>query len=87
MIERWWTRLDRTGRLLVVAGAVLVVLAIVALVASWDTYWSQYVVNNVFPPSLWTLLGIGIAHVRTHRKLDAQHEAMKQHVTRETSNG
>jgi hypothetical protein len=41
----------------------------------------QYVLQNVLPPSFWTLLGLGLAHIRTHRKLDAQHEAMRQHVT------
>lgn len=94
MIGRWWSRLDRVGHLLVAAGVVLIALVIFALVATWDTTASQYVINNVLPPSVWTLVGIGIAHVRTHRKLDAQdrkldaqHEAMKQHVTQEASHG
>lgn len=48
--------------------------------ALWDSLWP-----NMIAPSLWTLLGIGIAHVRTHRKLDAHHEDLKQHVSQETS--
>jgi hypothetical protein len=47
----------------------------------------QYVLQNVLPPSFWTLVGLGLGYVRTHRKLDAQHEALKQHVTQEVRNG
>lgn len=87
MIGRWWARLDRTGHLLVIAGAVLLVLVVLVLVATWDTYWSQYAVQNVLPPSVWTLVGIGLAHLQLHKKLDAQHEDMKKHVSREAGNG
>lgn len=51
------------------------------LAAGWHGYWQQYVATNVLPPSLWTLVGLAIAHLQLHRKLDANHEDMKQHVT------
>ena len=81
---RWWRRLDRRGRLIVAAGHLLAAVGMAALVYWWDTYWSQYVATNVLPPSLWTLVGIFIAHLRLHAKLDANHEDMKQHVTAST---
>ena len=39
-----------------------------------NNYWVQYMWQNVLPPSFWTLLGIGISHWHTHRKLDRIHE-------------
>lgn len=53
----------------------------------WHNSVVQYLWQNVFPPSFWTLLGLVAGHVRTHRKLDAHHEDMKQHVSREAGNG
>lgn len=43
--------------------------------ATWNWIW-----NDVLPPSFWSILAVAVSHVRTHSKLDAQHEAMKQHV-------
>ena len=42
----------------------------------WQAVWP-----NMVAPSLWTLLGIGLSHLHTHRKLNAHHEALKAHVT------
>lgn len=53
--------------------------------AWWHTYWVQYVAQNMLPPSVWTLLGIGLAHLHTHRKLDRHHEDMKKHVSQEAA--
>jgi hypothetical protein len=84
VIARWWRGLDRLGRRIVLSGAATAGVGIVALVHWWDTYWGQWVAGNVLPPSLWTLVGIAIAHLQLHRKLDAHHEALKQHVTERT---
>jgi hypothetical protein len=60
---------------LLALGAVLVVLS-----GTWTSYWVQFTVQNVLPFSLWTLLAIGIAHVRIRRHVTAQHEATASHV-------
>ena len=52
----------------------------------WSSIWN-YILQNVLPPSFWTLTGLAYGYVRTHRKLDAQHEALKQHVTSATGGG
>ena len=80
----WWRRLDRRGRLIVAIAHVLTGLGTAALVYWWDTYWGQWVGSNVLPPSVWTLVGIAVAHLRLHAKIDANHEDMKQHVTAST---
>ena len=46
----------------------------------WDSLWP-----NMVAPSVWTIAAIIISHYRTHRKLRAQHEALKQHVSQEVS--
>lgn len=74
-------RLDRFARWSVILGLACAAIATEALVYWWHTYWAQYVVQNVLPPSLWTLVGLAIAHLRLHAKLDGHHEDMKQHVT------
>jgi len=85
---RWFRRLDRRGRLLVAAGHLIVAVGLAALVWWWDTYWAQYVAENILPPSGETLIAIYIVHLKLHVKLDAQeqragerHDDMKQHVT------
>lgn len=85
-------RLNSFGWVLVIAGLCSAAAGIEALVYWWDTYWAQWVAQNVLPPSVWTLLGVGLAHLHTHRKLDAQnadaaarHEDLKQHVTVRTT--
>jgi peptidoglycan/LPS O-acetylase OafA/YrhL len=87
-VIRWWRRLDRRGRLMVAAGHVLAAASTAAIVYWWQSYAAQYVVSNVLPPSVWTLVGIAAAQLRTHAKLEAQekraderHDDMKQHVT------
>jgi hypothetical protein len=50
----------------------------------WASYWVQYVVQNVMPPSFWTLVGIGLAQWHTHRKLNRHHAEMKEHVRKHT---
>lgn len=62
-------------------------LGVAIAAGQWQSYWVQWLVGNVLPPSFWTLLGIGIAHLQLHRKLDAHHEDMKQHISQEASNG
>lgn len=84
---RWWSGLDRLGQVLVIAGLLAAAAGLAGLALTWHTYWAQYVATNVLPPSLWTLVGIAIAHLQLHRKLDAHHEDMKQHVSQEVSNG
>lgn len=44
--------------------------------AFWDDLWP-----NVVAPSLWTILAVGAAHVRSYRQRERQHREMKQHVT------
>lgn len=80
----WWRRLDRLGHMVVIAGVLVLAVGLTAVTWWWNTYWGQWVSQNVLPPSLWTLLGIGIAHLQLHKKLDAHHEDMKQHVTERT---
>jgi hypothetical protein len=79
----WWRRLDRRGRVIVGAGHLLSAAGIWAMARWWPSYAVQYVAQNVLPPSVWTLVGIAIAHVRLHAKLDEHHEDMKQHVSQE----
>jgi hypothetical protein len=88
---RWFHRLDGRGRLILVAGHLLAAAATAGIVWAWDSYAAQYVVQNVLPPSVWTLVGIAVAQLRTHAKLEAQekraderHDDMKQHVTAST---
>lgn len=45
-----------------------------------NNYWVQYLWQNVLPPSFWTLLGIGISHWHTHRKLDRNHDELLREV-------
>ena len=44
----------------------------------WNSYWVQWVVQNVLPPSFWTILALGASHVahrRWHVRQMAQAEA------------
>lgn len=82
---RWWKRLDRRGRVIVVAGHALAAVGMAALVYWWDDYWSQYVAQNMLPPSVWTLVGLAVSHLLHERKQDERHDDMKQHVTERTS--
>lgn len=81
---RLWKRLDRLGRTLLVGGHLGAAGGLAVMALTWHSYWSQYVAQNVLPPSLWTLVGIAVAQLRLHAKLDAHHEDMKQHVTAST---
>lgn len=87
MIARWWRSLDRTGRGLVAAGHLAAGLLTWWLAAGWHGYWQQYVMTNVLPPSAWSIAAIIWAKVGLHRKLEANHEDMKQHVSQEVRNG
>lgn len=60
---RWDTRESRS-RLTVLASAIAAVAATAALVAWRSTGQAQYVIQNILPPSLWTLVGIALAHAR-----------------------
>jgi hypothetical protein len=73
---------NRSARsLAILAAGAVAVGGVVCLVRWWDSYWAQYVAQNMLPPSVWTLVGIVIAHVRLHAKLDEHHEDMKAHVS------
>lgn len=41
----------------------------------WSAMWP-----NIFAPSVFTLLGVAISHVRHRKHARDQHEALKQHV-------
>lgn len=86
MIARW-RALDRPGRLIVAAGTLAVALGLAAIVVWWHTYWAQYVVQNMLPPSVWTLVGLAAAHLHHEYKADQRHEDLKQHVSQEASHG
>ena len=46
---------------------------------NWQNYWVQWWVQNVLPPSFWTLVGIAASHVAQRRRQDGQHdERMRQ---------
>jgi hypothetical protein len=60
--------------------ALTAILGFAIAAGEWQDYWVQFVVGNVLPPSLWTLLGITVAYVRMHRHVTAQHEATTAHV-------
>lgn len=77
------TRRDWLVALAIVAAA-CAALGVCIAAGQWQSYWMQWVVGNVLPPSFWTLLGIGVAHLHLNRKLDRHHAAMKQHVTERT---
>jgi len=55
--------------------------------AFWNAYWTQWFVGNVLPPSLWTLVGIGLAHVNMRKHVSAKHEELKAHVSSELKKG
>lgn len=44
--------------------------------ALWNDLWP-----NTVAPSLWTLLAVGVSHLRQHRQRQRHHEELKQHVT------
>jgi hypothetical protein len=83
-VIRFWNRLDRLGRALLVGGHLGGVAGLVVMILTWHSYWSQYVATNVLPPSVWTLVGMAVMHLRLHAKLDANHQDIKQHVTAST---
>jgi hypothetical protein len=79
---------QRTAVVLVTGiAAVLLCLSVAAEVVWWDTYWGQYVGQNVLPPSVWTLFGVGLAHLHGQWKADQRHQDLKDHVTEQTGNG
>jgi hypothetical protein len=45
-------------------------------------YWVQYVLQNVMPPSFWTLTGMAFSYWRLHKKLDRHHASFKAHLER-----
>jgi hypothetical protein len=45
----------------------------------WNDLWP-----NAVAPSIWTILAIVIAHIRTRRLARRNHEDLKRHVTKET---
>lgn len=52
----------------------------------WSNGVVQYIWQNVMPPSFWTLLGISLSHIHTHRKLNSHHkENMQAHEERKAS--
>ena len=52
------------SRLPLAAAVILAVMAAAAMAIWRHTATVAYVWNNVLPPSLWTLLGFGLAHWR-----------------------
>lgn len=38
-----------------------------------SSYWAQWFIQNVLPPSLWTLAGIVIGHLRAERRARVRH--------------
>jgi len=42
----------------------------------WGPMWP-----NVFAPSIFTLIAVILAHIKTHRHQKKQHEDLKRHVT------
>lgn len=59
-----WRSLGTRARAAVLAAALFAAVATAAIITWWDTWVTQYFVQNVLPPSLWTLVGIGLAHAR-----------------------
>lgn len=82
----WWRRLDRRGRLIVAAGHVLAAVVTAAVAWWWSSYAAQYFVQNVMPPSAWTIAGLVVSHLLHKRQADERHEDIRQHVTN-TSGG
>jgi len=65
-----------TARLPLAAAVILAVMAAAAMAIWRHTATVAYVWNNVLPPSLWTLLGFGLAHWRQMRAHAVTHTAM-----------
>lgn len=40
---------------------------------SWNSYWVQWVVQNVLPPSFWTLAGIALHYAGTRHRSVVHH--------------
>lgn len=68
-------------------GIAAALLCATAEVVWWNTYWGQYIGQNVLPPSIWTLVGVGAAHMHGQWKADQRHQDLKDHVTEQTGNG
>lgn len=58
-----------------------------------SSYWAQWIIQNVLPPSLWTLLGLAVSYgahrqrARAHHaeqlaQRQQHHEDLKAHVRR-----
>lgn len=76
-----WRSLDTRTRTALLAAALFALAVTAAIVTWWPTYAVQYVVQNVLPPSLWTLTGIGLAHWRqmaAHRAAHAEARAARE---------
>lgn len=70
--------------MIVAAGHLLAALVTVAVVCWWSSYAAQYFVQDVMPPSFWTLVAFVVSHLLHKRQADERHEDIKQHVTAST---
>lgn len=59
-----WRSLGTQARAAVLAAALFAAAVTAAIITWWGAGVTQYFVQNVLPPSLWTLVGIALAHAR-----------------------